>query len=330
MSKRKTRERQLAKLAARRAAERRRRKRQRILAGVVAGVVFLAGGVVLFLAFTGGKEPKKHHAQGTPTPPVTTAPSPVYSPGTGKETKTVKPQPAPTEVACDAKAPPEAGKPKPQFDGPPPLTIDPRNTYLAVMKTSCGTIKFQLNAESTPLTVNSFVFLADHHYFDGQYFHRLDTSIDVVQGGDPLGTGAGGPGYSIPDELSGSETYPPGTLAMANAGANTGGSQFFIIAGPNGHKLDDNNAYTVFGSITEGLDVAKSILALPIQDPEKAAAGDLRGQQPKQAVYIDSVTIKVEKPEPSPSQSASGSPGPSSGPTTTGATSGPGPRSSND
>ena len=323
MSKRKTRERQLAKLAARRAAERRRRKRQRILSFVVAGAGVLVLGVVLFLLLT-GNEPKKNKAQGTPTPSA--SPSPAYAPGTGKQIGTVKPQPAPKEVACGATAPPGAGKPKPQFDGPPPLTIDPRNTYVAVMKTSCGTIKFELNAESAPITSNSFVFLADHKYFDGQYFHRLDTSIDVVQGGDPKGVGSGGPGYSIPDELSGKETYPPGTLAMANAGPNSGGSQFFIIAGPKGHNLDDNNAYTVFGKVTEGLDVAQKILHLDIQDPEKAAAGDLTGQQPKQAVYIDSVNIKVIAPAPE------GSPvGPPATPSSqASSTSGPGPRSSSD
>jgi cyclophilin family peptidyl-prolyl cis-trans isomerase len=217
-------------------------------------------------------------------------------------------------VACGATAPPGAGKPKPQFNGPPPLTLDPAKSYEAVMKTSCGTIKFMLDAQTAPWTVNSFVFLADHHYFDGQYFHRLDTSIDVVQGGDPLGTGAGGPGYAIPDELSGNETYPPGTLAMANAGPNTGGSQFFIITGPNGHNLDQNNAYTVFGQVIGGMDVAQKIQAMPIQNASAASSGDLRGQQPQQAIYIDSVTIDVKKAAPSPSPSVAGTSG-ASGPT---------------
>src|SRR3954451_18849711 len=244
MSKRKTRERQLAKLAARRQAERRRRQRQRILVGTIIGVVVLALGIGAVFAFTGGGKDK---AAPTTAPTSGPSPTPAYSPGTGQENGTITPNPAPEEVACGAEAPPEAGKPKPQFDGPPPLTIDPATTYVAVMKTSCGTIKFELNPVSAPITSNSFVFLADHHYFDGQYFHRLDTSIDVVQGGDPKGDGTTGPGYAIPDELSGSETYPPGTLAMANAGANSGGSQFFIITGDKGHLLDDNNNYTVFG-----------------------------------------------------------------------------------
>ncbi|MFL5798047.1 MAG: peptidylprolyl isomerase [Actinomycetota bacterium] len=303
MSKRKTRERQLAKLAARRAAERRHRRRRRILGGAVGGVAFLAVALVLVLALTGGNG--KPSAAKTPTSPAASAsPSPEasYSPGTGKQTGTVTPAPAPEQVACGAKAPPGAGKPKPQFSGPPPVTVDPANTYVATMETSCGTITFKLLASTAPLTVNSFVFLARHHYFDGQFFHRIDTSIDVLQGGDPKGTGTGGPGYTIPDELSGHDTYGPGTLAMANANdpsrgvANTGGSQFFIITGPNGHKLDSSPNYTVFGQILHGLDVAQRIQKLPIQSPAKVAKGDLSGQAPKMAVYIDKVTIQVTKP----------------------------------
>jgi peptidylprolyl isomerase len=133
------------------------------------------------------------------------------------------------------------------------------------------------------------VFLAKEGYFDGQYVHRLDTSIDVVQGGDPTGTGSGGPGYAIPDELKGDESYTPGTLAMANAGANTGGSQFFLITGPAGTNLDGNPNYTIFGKVIEGLDVAKRIQSLPIVD---AGSGDISGQRPVQAIYLESVTIR--------------------------------------
>jgi peptidylprolyl isomerase len=139
--------------------------------------------------------------------------------------------------------------------------------------------------------VNSFVFLAQQGYFNGQRFHRLDTSIDVIQGGDPTGTGTGGPGYTIPDELTGQESYGPGVLAMANGGPDTGGSQFFIVTGEDGHLLDDQAAWTIFGNVIEGLDVAQTIQALPIQDP---AAG-LSGQQPAQAVYIESVKIRESK-----------------------------------
>jgi cyclophilin family peptidyl-prolyl cis-trans isomerase len=295
MSKR-SRERQLAKLAARRQAERdaHRRRRQRILGavGVVAAVSLLVvAGTIIF----NGDDA----SQASPSPTVSPSGSPSASPTPqakpGTKTGTVDPQPAPAQVACGAEAPDGAGKPKPQFAGPPPMKIDPATTYIATMETSCGTIVIELDAKTAPKTVNSFVFLANHGYFDGQYLHRIDTSIDVLQGGDPTGTGSGGPGYSIPDELQGGETYGPGVFAMANAGAGTGGSQFFIITGKNGHKLDASPNYTVFGHIVRGLDVAQRIQKLPIKDPAAASQGDIAGQAPKEAVYIDSVTI-TEKP----------------------------------
>jgi cyclophilin family peptidyl-prolyl cis-trans isomerase len=172
------------------------------------------------------------------------------------------------------------------------MKIDARKTYTAVMKTSCGTISIQLDAKNAPETVNSFVFLAQHHFFDGQYFTRLDTSIDVVQGGDPTGTGSGGPGYAIPDELNPTPTYGTATLAMANTGSpNTGGSQFFLITGPKGNGLNASPTYTVFGKIVGGLGVAQRIQAMPIKDPTAAAGGDITAQAPAQAIYMDSVTI---------------------------------------
>lgn len=284
MSKR-TRERQLAKLAARRQAERDAilRRRQRIMiaiAAAAAAVLVIAGGVYLL----GGKG-SSTKASATPTASVTPSASPSAKPGT--QTGTVKPTPAPSTVACGATPPLGAGKPKPQFAGPPPMKIDKSKTYVATVETSCGTIVIQLDAKTAPQTVNSFVFLAEHGYFDGQYIHRLDTSIDVIQGGDPTGTGSGGPGYTIPDELKGKLSYGPGVLAMANGGPNTGGSQFFLISGKNGHNLDANPNYTIFGHVIQGLDVAKRIQKLPIQDP----AGGIPGQRPKQAIYIDKVTI---------------------------------------
>ena len=296
MSKR-SRERQLAKLAARRQAERdaQRHRRQRILGaiGVVAAAVLVVAGASIIL--TGGNDAASPSPTVSPTGSPSASPSPQGKPG--KQTGTVIPQPAPDTVACGGTAPDGAGtgQPKPQFAGPPPMKIDPTKTYIAKMETSCGTIVIKLDAKTAPQTVNSFVFLADHQFFDAQYFTRIDTSIDVLQGGDPTGTGGGGPGYAIPDELQGGETYGPGVFAMANAGANTGGSQFFIITGKKGHDLDSNPNYTIFGHIIRGLDVAQRIQKLPITDPTAASQGDLSGQAPKDAVYIVSVTIS-EKP----------------------------------
>jgi len=170
----------------------------------------------------------------------------------------------------------------------PEQVVQEGTTYSAEVQTSCGTIVIELLADRAPETVNSFVFLAQKGYFDGQRIHRLDTSIDVIQGGDPTGTGSGGPGYTIPDELTGDESYDPGVLAMANSGADSGGSQFFIITGDAGHGLDSSPDYTIFGMVVEGLDVAKRIQELPIQDPSTGIAG----QQPKQSVYIEKVTIR--------------------------------------
>lgn len=287
MSKR-SRERQLAKLAARRQAERSAAAKRRSLitgigGGVLALVVLLVGVNVLF----GGDDT----GPPSPSPAVspTTTPSPSAEPGA--QTGTVTPTAANEsgEVACGAEEPAEAGEPKPQFAGPPPMKIDAKATYTATVETSCGTIVIQLDAKRAPRTVNSFVFLARKGYFDGQYFHRLDTSIDVIQGGDPSGTGADGPGYAIPDELKGNESYTPGTLAMANSGPNTGGSQFFIITGPAGTNLDGNPNYTIFGKVIEGLRVAQRIQVLPIVDPD---AADLSGQRPSAAVYIGKITIR--------------------------------------
>jgi cyclophilin family peptidyl-prolyl cis-trans isomerase len=288
MSKR-SRDRQLAKLAARRQAERTAAMRRRnLIVGGVAGVVSLLVVIVGLNVLLGDGT-----QAGSPslTPSTSPSGSPSPSAALGTKTGTVTPTAANEsgEGACGAEAPPQAGKPKPQFAGPPPMKIDPKATYTATVETSCGTIVIELDAKRAPTTVNSFVFLAKEGYFDGQYVHRLDTSIDVVQGGDPTGTGSGGPGYAIPDELKGDESYTPGTLAMANAGANTGGSQFFLITGPAGTNLDGNPNYTIFGKVIEGLDVAKRIQSLPIVDP---SSDDISGQRPVQAMYLESVTIR--------------------------------------
>jgi cyclophilin family peptidyl-prolyl cis-trans isomerase len=280
-----TRARQLAKAHERRQTERRQHERKRqVTVIVVALAVALVGGGVAVAAFSGGNDTSTGATSASGATETTGAT------GASGETSTVDPTPGPKQVACGGQEPKDATKPKPQFSKPEQV-IKQGKTYTAEMQTSCGTITIELLADQAPQTVNSFVFLAEQGYFDGQRFHRLDTSIDVIQGGDPTGTGSGGPGYSIPDELTGKESYGPGVLAMANAGPNTGGSQFFIITGDNGHNLDANPNYTIFGQITKGLDVAKKIQQLPIQDPNAAASGDISGQQPAQAVYIDKVTI---------------------------------------
>jgi len=287
VSTRRSRNRQLARLHAQRQAERRARQRRRRRAIAIAAVVGVAGVLIAFFAFvSGGGEPSP---RASASPSGSTGPTgPTGSTQPGKRTGTVEPSPGPTEVACGAEVPKGADRPKPQFSAPAQV-LEQGKRYTATLRTSCGDIVIRLLADRAPETVNSFVFLAQQGYFDGTRIHRIDTSIDVLQGGDPTGTGSGGPGYTIPDELTGKETYGPGTVAMANAGPDTGGSQFFIVVGENGHLLDDTPNYTVFGRVIRGLDVARRIERIPVQDPQ----GGIPGQQPAQAVYIEQVLIRA-------------------------------------
>ena len=150
------------------------------------------------------------------------------------------------------------------YDRPPEMALKPGYDYHVVLVTSQGTVRVRLFAEEAPETVNNFVFLARDGYFDGTTFHRVIKDF-MVQGGDPTGTGAGGPGYRIADEFHPELRHDkPGVLSMANAGPNTGGSQFFIthVATP---WLDDRHA--VFGEVVEGMDVVNSIRE---RDPQRA------------------------------------------------------------
>jgi cyclophilin family peptidyl-prolyl cis-trans isomerase len=146
------------------------------------------------------------------------------------------------------------------YDAPPEMVIDPAKTYTATMQTSRGVVTIELAAADAPLTTNNFVFLSCRGYFDGLTFHRVikDPSPFVVQGGDPRGDGRGGPGYIFADEFSPNLRHDgPGVLSMANSGANTNGSQFFITLAPAGH-LDD--VHSIFGNVTGGMDAANAII----------------------------------------------------------------------
>ena len=135
---------------------------------------------------------------------------------------------------------------------PPELGIDPSKRYTATIDTSLGELVVALDAAEAPKTVNNFVFLAGHHYYDGVIFHRIINGF-MCQGGDPTGTGRGGPGYKFADELPKPGRYEVGSVAMANAGPNTNGSQFFIVCGPSGVGLPPQ--YCLFGKVVKGLDV---------------------------------------------------------------------------
>jgi peptidyl-prolyl cis-trans isomerase B (cyclophilin B) len=145
---------------------------------------------------------------------------------------------------------------KQQWDRPPEMQIDLDKTYEVIIESSKGSIELELYPEHAPKTVNNFVFLAQEGFYDGVTFHRVITDF-MIQGGDPTGTGRGGPGYTFKDELEGNPlTHETGVISMANAGPHTNGSQFFITHSPQPH-LDGN--HTVFGKVVKGQDVVDAI-----------------------------------------------------------------------
>ena len=170
------------------------------------------------------------------------------------------------------------GERRTTFDAPPPMGIDVEKTYTAEMVTSLGTMTIHLDPIRAPETVNNFVFLARWRYYDGIVFHRVIKGF-MIQGGDPEGSGSGGPGYRFKDELPAPGRYEFGSLAMANAGPNTNGSQFFVITGASGVGLPPN--YSLFGKAVSGFEVAQAI--------EQVATGP--GDRPLTDVVIESVTI---------------------------------------
>jgi cyclophilin family peptidyl-prolyl cis-trans isomerase len=147
--------------------------------------------------------------------------------------------------------------PNMQYSNPPEMQIDQSKKYTALIKTSEGDLTLELNASETPITVNNFVFLAGEGYYNDTIFHRVIEGF-MIQGGDPEGTGMGGPGYEFDDESFSGE-YDRGVIAMANAGPNTNGSQFFIMH--KSYPLPKN--YVIFGKVTEGMEVVDKIATAP-------------------------------------------------------------------
>jgi cyclophilin family peptidyl-prolyl cis-trans isomerase len=185
----------------------------------------------------------------------------------------------PTPTQAPAANPPPASTPTPnqttgvqavakQYDAPPALTINPDSKYTATFKTGKGDIVIELFAKRAPNTVNNFVFLAREGFYDNTTFHRVIPDF-MVQGGDPTGTGTGGPGYRFADEFDPSLRHnKPGILSMANSGPGTNGSQFFITHVPTPH-LDDR--HSVFGQVIEGMDV---LLSITVRDPGSGTPAD--------------------------------------------------------
>ena len=171
-----------------------------------------------------------------------------------------------------------------KFDHAPEFGIDPSKRYTATVEVvegdaPMGTLVIALDAVNAPNTVNNFVFLAGYHYYDGIIFHRIINGF-MCQGGDPTGTGRGGPGYKFNDEPV-KQRYQLGSLAMANAGPNTNGSQFFLISGPSGVNLPQQ--YNHFGQVVKGLEIVDAMQKLATDSSDR----------PRTPVVIKSVTIAV-------------------------------------
>jgi peptidyl-prolyl cis-trans isomerase B (cyclophilin B) len=258
--------------AEKKAAARRRTRNRNIGLGVV---------LVLLLAYLGLNQllakPKKKVTTTTPpaaTSTVTASATPSHSPSAPAAVTS-------TAAACSTTKPPRGGTVSQST--PPPMTVSPSKTYTATIVTSCGTIVVALDVKDSPNTVNSFAYLAGKAFYDGLTFHRVAKDF-AVQGGDPAGTGSGGPGYSVQDNVPAGVTYTMGTVAMAKTGAEppgTSGSQFFIVptaGAARGYTPD----YAILGHVTSGQDAVTKINALA------PASGD---GPPSQPIYIEKITV---------------------------------------
>jgi cyclophilin family peptidyl-prolyl cis-trans isomerase len=237
----------------------RRKKRTRSIRNA-AIVVAIFVGVIILLNVLGGDDKKKSETPALPAGCVKTVP------------KTSK---------------------KPTYGSAPPKVIDdgPNTVYTAHVSTTCGPFDIRLNQGEAPETVNSFVFLARRHFYDGLKFHRVAKDF-VIQGGDPKGDGSGGPGYKLPTEPP-SAGYRQGTVAMANSGPNSTGSQFFVVltdkAGKDLAKLGGPPyQFSSLGQVTKGLDVVKKLGSLYNRDQ---SAADTKTQKTSVPLYIFKVTI---------------------------------------
>jgi peptidyl-prolyl cis-trans isomerase B (cyclophilin B) len=250
---------------ARREAEvKRAKQRSGFIRGAIAVLVIVVGIGLIFVIGNNGS--KKKATTTTAKPAATTTTTVAYPSG------------------CVATKPPTA-KPG-TYKTAPPMTIDTAKTYTAVMSTTCGDITIALDPKDAPKTVNSFVFLAQHHFYDGLTFQRVAKDF-VVQGGDP--TGGGGPGYKLPTEPP-KKAYTAGDVAMANGGPNTTGSQFFLTWTDAGAKGlgGPPYLYSILGHVTKGLDVVKTLGSLYNRDQN---AADPSTQKTAVPLYMFKVTI---------------------------------------
>jgi len=249
-----------------------KKRRVRIRNGII---VLVVAGAIVGIAFAVSSGNKSVGSQSS----TSTTASAAHSANARLQTQA-------NEVAVRAGCPasPQTRVNEQKYSAAPPMTIDTSKTYTATIKTTTGTFDVALDAKTAPTTVNNFVFLAQKGYYHCVIFHRVIPQF-MDQTGDPTGTGSGGPGYTIPDEnpskaATGTPQYPIGSVAMANTGSpNSGGSQFFIVAGPQGESLP--NSYALFGSLSSGMNVVNTI----------NQQGSARGVPPDVTQRILSVTI---------------------------------------
>jgi cyclophilin family peptidyl-prolyl cis-trans isomerase len=237
-----------ARLEAEQKAQKRRVALRRVITLVIVAVVVVG---LSYLIFKPGKK-----SSATPTTPVASSTTTKPAPAGGSGNKS----PSAITTSADCPASLTTTLNKPTYSAAPPMTIDPSKTYTATVTTDVGPFTIPLDPKVAPKAVNSFVFLAKQHFYDCVVFHRvIKTFMD--QTGDPTGTGDGGPGYQFADELpaTANPQYPLGSVAMANSGPNTNGSQFFVVAGPEGESLAPS--YTLFGKVTSGMNVVDQINA---------------------------------------------------------------------
>ncbi len=268
-----------ARLAAEQTNQRRRQRRRRLVSAVAVSLVVFA--VLVLISQAGTDDQAETAAEPTP--------SSVAEPAAGSTTAAPATPAAFTYGTGECPPPEKPAEPVLEFDGPPPLCIDPARDYTAVFTTSVGEIRVDFDTETTPGTTNNFVVLARNGYYDGTLIHRTDPSIDIIQGGSPHTQSASdpGPGYTITDEGTTDRTYEVGDLVMARSrGPNSAGAQFFFVAGPAASALDAQGTYVTFGQVTEGLDVVQRILAMHKADPNSQLGG-----APDPPVTVESVEI---------------------------------------
>lgn len=177
---------------------------------------------------------------------------------------------------------------KQSWSAAPAMALKAGATYTADVSTNYGRFTISLFAKQDPVAVNNFVFLAQHNFYNGDRFFRIIRTF-MVQTGDPNNNGTGGPGYQFADELPPTVPYAPGVVAMANAGPNTNGSQFFICTGAACGSLNQSPNYTELGTVSAGMSVVQKIAAIPVT--VNPATGE--NSFPKADAHINSITVHV-------------------------------------